>query len=366
MQKLESKYCASSEFKLDKKEVVQRTTARAKIDSFGTVTLSQVARVSEVPNVLSRRKPPVYPKKTKKENPAPPLAKKSPPRAQQDLIEPKQSMDKQSYSSKMFKSKNRVQSVEEQEAREMRALKIYNELTLLKDKKELEARKKLLAGRNPVNRVADDPKRYSRSRKANLTRSEKAAPGNSATLGEGSVDKENMCVDARSEADSSAASSSRETKLSGNTAGLRSFHVPNDRHDCSKLLSVNKVTEILLDNFDRLHGSQVKQDAKKGKVAADVDNRKQYKRYRKPKALIDEENVSASSSKKLEGAQKGRELERTPAKEDVRKKYTTPVRSYRLPRHEIRRGRLNGFETFVRYDDPCYSSSRFSDFFYTL
>lgn len=313
MQKLEAKRSPSSEF--ERRDDNPKTKQR--VDSFGTIPLAQVGRTTDAESIVFRRKPPVYPKK-KKENPSQMTVKKvasrSSPKPQESGS--KQSTDKRWYGSKVPKAKGRIKSSGEQEAFEMKALKAYNEVTLLKDKSELEAKK--FPGRNPVDPVAEDLKSRPQAKRETLNRARKDIPKKAHAQDEDHLNKENLLVDAMTETDLSIFSTSKDVRFPLSAPSAKSFSVLNERYPGSKLLSVNRATERLLGNFDRLHSSQAEQGPKKGKPAAEPDSRKQYTKYSKPKKLVHEENLSMSSGKKLEGTQKGRELERTPAKEDVR------------------------------------------------
>ncbi|XP_026673104.1 uncharacterized protein LOC108629391 [Ceratina calcarata] len=209
--------------------------------------------------------------------------------------------------------------MEEQEARDMRALKAYNEVTLWKDKKELEKDKK----RWPWKRYpGESGPESSRSRPQTNKKNDRPKKDTSriTEASDDRPDKENLLVDAATETEGLA--STRDTKLP--TVKMSSF--ASEKYTCPRLAKLNKVTDKLLSNFDRLQGGQMKQDSRRSKPASETDTRKPHTKYSRPKKA-DEENVSVASIKKVEGAQKGRELERTPAREDVRDPATISVSS---------------------------------------
>ncbi|KZC08249.1 hypothetical protein WN55_09152, partial [Dufourea novaeangliae] len=307
MQRLEAKYCASSDSTFNKKEESRKVLVKSRIDSLATLPLSQVTKQPESDTAAFRKKPPVYPKKPKKDTQTivPNATSRKPPvNKRPEVVEPKRSMNRQfTNSTKVAKSKGRTNAaIDEEEALEMRYLKAYNEITLFKDKKELEAKKR--TPRDTVVRAGQFRHFYSRKtdlRKDSLTSSA----------------KENLSVDAATDVDPALVMSSKGNKPPMNAPG-RSGSVSNDKHPCSKLSKVNKATDRLLDNFDRLYGSQTNKDVKRSRIIPDLDTRKQYTKYSRTRKLAEEEILSTNSSKKLEGTQKGRELERTPAEEDMR------------------------------------------------
>lgn len=299
-----------------RKEEIKKCT-KCKVETFGTIPLSQVVRPSMFDAMIYRKKPPMYPKKTKNElsiqsNASNTNSKKISP-FKKLLETSKKSTEKQSSHTKKFNWKNKIESLVDREAREMRALKAYNEVTLVKYKKELEAKKKLSKSTNPdANPESSKDRSSSSSKKSNLSeRSKKSIHKTIESFYErfhdDYIDKENFTVDATT-----------ETEPLFKTPSVKIHNVSNEKYSCSKLSKVNKVTDKLLDNFDRLHGGQAKQDTKKNKQTGEIDIRKQYTKYSKPKKLPDDDYTSILSMKKLEGTQKGRELERTPAKENVR------------------------------------------------
>ncbi|XP_043585834.1 uncharacterized protein LOC122569221 [Bombus pyrosoma] len=331
----DNKYPISTESNLDKRGENKRCTTKCKVETFGTIPFSQVVRPSMFDSMVYRRKPPVYPKKAKNEPPAQPdtssvlNAKKT----FKELLEPsKRPADKQSsHGSKKFKWKRRMESLEEQEAREMKALKAYNEVTLVKDKKELEAKKKLLSGRNLAT-APESLKNRGYPRKNNLERYKKNIPRNVETTYNDCFNKENLLTDATTETEPLPNLPFMDNKTQF-AAPARFFDVPHEKYSCSKLSNANKVTDKVLNNFGKSHAEQVKQDAKKSKqTLGETDTRKQYTKYSKPKKSMDEENVSIVSMKKLEGVQIGRDLERTPAKEDVRSRLEISAESSNMDR----------------------------------
>lgn len=306
-----------------KKEEIKKCT-KCKVETFGTIPLSQVVRPSMFDAMIYRKKPPMYPKKTKNElsiqsNASNTNSKKISP-FKKLLETSKKSTEKQSSHTKKFNWKNKIESLVDREAREMRALKAYNEVTLVKYKKELEAKKKLSSGKciNPDANPESSKDRFSSSKKSNLSeRSKKNIHKNIESFYErfhdDYVDKENF-VDATTETEPLF-----NIPIPIKTPSVKIHNVSNEKYSCSKLSKVNKVTDKLLDNFDRLHGGQAKQEhTKKNKQTGEIDIRKQYTKYSKPKKLPEDDYTSVLSMKKLEGTQKGRELERTPAKENVR------------------------------------------------
>lgn len=303
-----------------KKEEIKKC-AKCKVETFATIPLSQVVRPSMFDAMIYRKKPPMYPKKTKNElsiqsNASNTNSKKISP-FKKLLETSKKSTEKQSSHTKKFNWKNKIESLVDREAREMRALKAYNEVTLVKYKKELEAKKKLTSGKsmNPDANPETSKDRSSSSKKTNLSERSKKIHKTIESFYErfhdDYIDKENFTVDATTETEPLF-------HIPIKTPSVKIHNVSNEKYSCSKLSKVNKVTDKLLDNFDRLHGGQAKQDTKKNKQTGEIDIRKQYTKYSKPKKLPDDDYTSILSMKKLEGTQKGRELERTPAKENVR------------------------------------------------
>ncbi|CAL7936372.1 unnamed protein product [Xylocopa violacea] len=335
-----------SELRCAAREDARRCEGKCQIQSFGTIPLSRVARSSMFDALVYRKKPPAYPKKVKNEasaqNAIPNTNSKSASSYKRLLEASKRPTDGQSaQNSNKFKWKSRMEeTLEEQEAREMRALKAYNEITLLEDKKVLESKKKLPAKRNSVELTPESSRnRYNYSRKGTAGRIKKGVSGES--MYDDCLDKENVSMDATTETEPLQSVAAKDSKAL--CTGGKSGSVSTERYiTCSKLSKVNKVTDKLLENFDRLHGGPAKQDAKKSRLAAETDTRKPYTKYSKPKKLIDEENVSIVSIKKLEGTQTGRELERTPAKEDVRDSKDESVHV------DSREGRTNITEPFVK------------------
>ncbi|XP_053970758.1 uncharacterized protein LOC128872275 [Hylaeus volcanicus] len=282
MNKLEAKHGDTR-----KRDENRKSSTKPKVDTFGTVPLAQVARQSDIETMVYRRKPPVYPKEFKKEARDVVASSKMPSGKKTESFEYKRSTSKASNSSRTSKSKS---GMDDTESREMRALKAYNEVTLLRDKEELE--KKKLSSR----RIAESQPRAQNSK-----------------LFDDYTNKENLLIDTATETNPS--SWPEDGGQPSVTARPCSFS--NVRYRSARMAKINRVTDRLLDNFDRLHVTQAKQESKKSK-SAEPDGRKQYTKYSKPKKLVVEENLSVSSSKRLEGTQKGRDLERTLAKEDVR------------------------------------------------
>ncbi|CAK9829352.1 hypothetical protein ANTRET_LOCUS6708, partial [Anthophora retusa] len=312
----------SSESKFDKKDEHRRCGGmKSRVNNFGTIPLSQVTRPSIFESATYRRKPPAYPKKLENSSQisvaASRNAKKSSP-VKKLLETSKKPTEKQSTSSndtKKYKWKRGTETLEEQEAREMRALRAINEVTLLKYKKKLEAKRKISSGRNSIDQFpSETSKNLLPVKKSNLDRSKKDNPSNTKLYNY--LDKENVSVDATTETEMTLTAVSNENKAFNASGKL--FSVSTEKFPCSKLSKVNKVTDKILENFDRLHGGQLKQDTKKNKQTVEGDTRKPYTKYSKPKKQMDEDNPSVVSIKRLEGSQEGRELDRTPGKEDVR------------------------------------------------
>ncbi|KAK1118676.1 hypothetical protein K0M31_014980 [Melipona bicolor] len=302
-----------------RREINKKCTARCKVETFGTIPFSQVVRPAIFDSVIHRRKP--YPRRTKDEPGNVPNAansKKTSPTLKKLSDASKTAV----HSSRKFKWKNRVgnESSEEREAREMRALKAYNEVTLLKDKKELEARKRPIVGRQlaaVANPESSKTHWKPRSRKNKPDRCKRNVLRNVDDY----LDKENLFVDATTETEPLLNKNSKMfvTMNDGRKSLL------SEKYSCSsKLAKVNKIADkLLLDNFNRLRGEQAKQSMKRSKRIDEVERQKQHTKYSRPNKLTKEEEEeindgSMVSTRKLEGTQKGRELERMPAKKDVR------------------------------------------------
>ncbi|CAD1468749.1 unnamed protein product, partial [Heterotrigona itama] len=313
----------SSEVKSDRRrEMNRKCTARCKVETFGTIPFSQVVRPAIFDSVIYRRKPPAYPRWAKSQpgnvsNAANSRKASSTFKTLADETS-KKPADKQSavHSPRKFKWKSRA---EETESREMRALKAYNEVTLLKDKKALDARKRPTAGRQQLAAVATPESSRTHSRKNRPDRCKRNVPRNVDDY----LDKENLFVDATTET---------EPLLNIPVKNSKTFVTTNDGRktllSCSnKLSKVNKIADkLLLDNFDRLVGGQ----AKGSKRTGEVETKKQHTKYSRPTKLTrEEENNDGSmvSMRKLEGTQKGQDLERTPGKKDVRGPLEIPAAS---------------------------------------
>ncbi|XP_043248685.1 uncharacterized protein LOC122395309 [Colletes gigas] len=303
MQKLEAKYCgSSSESRFDKKNEPNRKFSgkQPKVDSFRTLPLGYTDRQPETEAEAStyRRKPPVYPRRSKREaqsvSSVVVAPAKIPPTNKMESFESKRSCNN---GSKAFKSRYRARSItEELHAQEMRILKAYNEVTLLKDKKELEAKRRLSSGRD-----SEVSKSHPR-----------ASNRNSDSSGKGTVDDANALYDDYL---------NKENLLLDTTTTTTTEMEPLNSHSYSRFPKIDSnvaSAKTARNNFDRLRVSQTGQNIKKEKPATESDNRKRYTKYSRPKKLDDQGNVSITSSKKLEGTQKGRDLDRTPAREDVR------------------------------------------------
>ncbi|KOC60611.1 hypothetical protein WH47_07972, partial [Habropoda laboriosa] len=324
IQRNEGKHTA--EWKIDKKPENRRCTTKSKVNNFGTIPLSKVIQPSIFDSIVYRSKPPAYPKKSKTEDPSQTSttsgnSKRS--SAVKKLLETsKKPVDKQpTNNTKKLNWRRRTETVEEQEAREMRALKAMNEVTLLKYKKELESKRKLSSARNSVDLFpSDSSKNRSFQRRSNSDRSKRENSRNVESVYD-YLGKENFSTDDRREMESIPGVSLNESK-GLNTSG-KLLSVSNEKYPSWRLPKVNRARDKWLENFDRLHGGQVKQDARRSKQSVEVDSRKPYTKYSKPKKQIDEENSSVVSVKKLEGAQEGRELERTPGREDFRGRLVT-------------------------------------------
>ncbi|XP_043510826.1 uncharacterized protein LOC122529100 [Frieseomelitta varia] len=299
-------------------EINKKCLTRCKVETFGTIPFSQVVRPAIFDSVIYRRKqPPSCTRRTKNEAGNVSTAANS-KRTPTTLKKHSETSKTAVHSSKKFKWKSpRVGNEGEREAREMRALKAYNEVTLLKDKKELEARKRPNAGRQSAAAASPESSRThsDRSRKRNVPRNV-----------DDYYDKENLFVDATTETepllnvDSKTFVTTRKALLS-------------EKYSCSsKLSKVRKIADkLLLDNFDRLRGAQAKQSVKSKRIGDEVETKNQHTKYSRPKKLTKEEGESNDGSmvsmRKLEGTQKGRELERIPAKKDVRDPPEIPAMS---------------------------------------
>nr|XP_033340382.1 uncharacterized protein LOC117228638 [Megalopta genalis] len=140
MKKLKKKCSPTS---LDNWEDKYKATAKSKVDSLATLPLAQVTRRPET----NRIKPPVYPKKNKEAHTAAAVDKtwRSSTGKRTEQTESKKSMDSsQSTSSSKRTSRSRAWTRKTKEEIELRALKAYNEITLLEDKKKLDARRRTL------------------------------------------------------------------------------------------------------------------------------------------------------------------------------------------------------------------------------
>ncbi|KOX78393.1 hypothetical protein WN51_07800 [Melipona quadrifasciata] len=298
-----------------RREINKKCTARCKVETFGTIPFSQVVRPAIFDSVIHRRKP--YPRRTKDE-PGNVLNGANSKRTSPTLKKLSDASKTAVHNSRKFKWKNRVgnESSEEREAREMKALKAYNEVTLLKDKKELEARKRPIVGRQ-LTAVANPES----SKTHWKPRSRKNKPDRCRRNVDDYLDKENLFVDATTETEP-LLSKNGKTFVTMND-GRKSLL--SEKYSCSsKLAKVNKIADkLLLDNFNRLRGEHTNQSMKRSKRIDEVERQKQHTKYSKQNKLTKEEEEESNdgsmvSTRKLEGTQKGRELERMPAKKDVR------------------------------------------------
>ena len=290
-----------------RREINKKCTARCKVETFGTIPFSQVVRPAIFDSVIYRRKLPPRGTKNEAGNVSTAASSKRTPLSSLKKLSDT-SKNTAVHSSKKFKWKSpRVGNEVEREAREMRALKAYNEVTLLKDKKELEARKRPIAERQ----LAESSRTHSDRGKRNVPRNVDDYP-----------DKENLFVDATTET---------EPLLNENS---RTFVTTGGKYSCSsKLSKVSKIAnKLLLDNFDRLRGAQARQSVKSKRIGDEVETKNQHTKYSRPKKLTKEEGESNDGSmvsmRKLEGTQKGRELERIHAKKDVRDPPEIPAVSF--------------------------------------
>ncbi|XP_046141921.1 uncharacterized protein LOC114871029 [Osmia bicornis bicornis] len=292
MQQLEAKCSPSLE---SRREDRRKSSSKPKVDTFDTVNLAQVARSSNFNGSTNKRKPPICPKKVKKELSSSMLPKITP-------------MIRKLQESKKPKTKSRVESSND---KEMRALKAYNEVTLVMDKKQLDAKRKIRPSKTTLDVLPEESKHRLRPRKSN---SKKKFSVDKKLKSEEYLDKENLSADASVDLKSSVATSSKVVNESGKVLQLS-----NEVYTCSKLqqgyTKMNRVTDKILDRLFSIDKQSLR------KSSAETDTRKQLSKYSKPKQMGDEEVVSASSSKKLEGIQNGRELERTQAKEDIRDEF---------------------------------------------
>ncbi|XP_034188327.2 uncharacterized protein LOC117608015 [Osmia lignaria lignaria] len=293
MQQLETKCSPSLE---SRREDRRKSSSKPKVDTFDTVNLAQVARPSNFNGSANKRKPPICPKKVKKELSSSMLPKITP-------------MIRKLQESKKPKTKSRVESSND---KEMRALKAYNEVTLVMDKKQLDAKRKIPPSKTTLNVLHEESKHRLRPRKSN---SKKKLGVDKKLISEEYLNKENLSADASVDLKpSSVATSSKVVNESGKVLQLS-----NEVYTCSKLqqghTKMNRVTDKILDRLFSIEKHSLR------KSSAETDTRKQLSKYSKPKQMGDEEVVSASSSKKLEGMQNGRELERTQAKEDIRDEF---------------------------------------------
>lgn len=299
MQQLEAKCSPSSE---SRKEDRRKSTSRPKVDTFDTVNLAQVARSSNFNGSANKRKPPVYPKKIKKELSSNILPKITP-------------MIKKLQEPKRPKTKSRLESSND---KEMRALKAYNEVTLVMDKKQLDAKRKVPSSKITLDVLPEESKHRLHPRKSN---SKRKLSLDKKLISEEYLDKENLSVGVSVDLESSVATSSKAINEGGKVLQLS-----NKVYTCSKLqqgyTKVNRVTDKILDRLFSIENQR--------KSSVETDTRKQLSKYSKPKQMIDEDVVSASSSKKLEGMQNGRELERTQAKEDIRDEFKNLTNSSRV------------------------------------
>ncbi|XP_076287411.1 uncharacterized protein LOC143212451 [Lasioglossum baleicum] len=282
MQNLGGKCTPSAGSSFDKREEECKVSGKQKVDSLATLPLAQAIRKPEANPLHSRRKPPVYPKETHKDS------WWRTPSGRIDSLESKKLVDRQSInssrtsssktsSSRTSSSRNRPKRpTEDQAARELRALKAYNEITLLKVKKELDVQKNL--GRVIPNR--DFRSSYKRVASRN------------------DLGKENLSANTANE----TGYSSRSNKLTLNAAG-RSTTMSNERY-ASKSSKVVK-TSNEQKNFDRLKvaASRLQQ------LNADLTDIRR---------MAEEMVPSETSDVKLESAVTGRDLDRSKAKEDVR------------------------------------------------
>ncbi|XP_076170996.1 uncharacterized protein LOC143148495 isoform X1 [Ptiloglossa arizonensis] len=319
MQKLEAKYCGSSDSRFGKKNQNRKTTTKPKMDDLFTLGLTQMTRQANPETMVYRKKPPVYPKNTKKELQTN-VSNAKQPTAKQPTAKQLESHESKRSTNKRLSSKKHKSVTDEVDAREIKALKAYNEITLLEDKKKLESRKKPPFVKDTKDRNVKDSRNYHYARKRNLNRLGMGIDDDKFEWCEVDLNKENLFVDTTTETDPSTASSSKDKKLPNLASFRRSFDVSNEKYICPNLAAVNKVTGKLLDNYDRVHA---RHDVKNDRPVHEWD-RKPYTKFRKSRKPIDEENLSANSSKKLEGTQRGRELDRTPAKENVRDR-TSPL-----------------------------------------
>ena len=321
----------SSELKSERRrEMNKKCTARCKMETFGTIPFSQVVRPAIFDSMLYRGKPPACPKRAKNE---PGNVSNAASSKKESSTSKKPADGKQSavHSSRKFKWKSRAEeSSVEKEAREMKALKAYNEVTLLKDKKELEARKKPIVGKQlAAVGTPESSKTHSRPywRKNRPDRCKRNVPRNVDNY----LDKENLFVDAITETEPLLNVPTKNSKTFVTTNDGRKTLLP-EKYPCSnKLSKVSKIADKLLDNFDRLRGGQAKQGAKRSKRTGEAETKKHHTKYSRPRKLTEEEEEnkdgSTVSMRKLEGMQKGRELERTPGKKDVRGPLEIPAAS---------------------------------------
>nr|XP_012153147.1 PREDICTED: uncharacterized protein LOC100877600 isoform X2 [Megachile rotundata] len=275
-----------SEPRLDSSSNKKDDRRRGKLNSFGTVTLSRVTR--DLEGVAHRKKPPICPKKPKIK-----------------------SIVKKLEESKKSNANDRTECFEN--AREMRALKAYNEVTLCRDKEHFDTQRKILSNKTTVELLPEQSKHRGRSKKSNPV---KKIGQETKLIADEYVNKENLSADKSVKLEPAATASMSNDDQSVNE-GTRLFGSSNENYACSNLSKVNRVTDKL---FDRLFNVQ-KQTREKSRLATDLDTRKRFSKYSNPKQMLDEQVVSASSSKRLEGVQTGRELERTPAKEDIRDRF---------------------------------------------
>ncbi|XP_024938816.1 uncharacterized protein LOC107265861 isoform X2 [Cephus cinctus] len=131
--------------------------------SWGTVTLAQSAHSSGYEKIKS--KPPVYPKKDKKSfqnistEPTINSINRNASRTQDRNKIRKRSKDRDSMRSSKSSRISRIsESLEEREAREMKALRAYNEKTLIKDKLEMESKKRDISIKNDSVVIREDLK----------------------------------------------------------------------------------------------------------------------------------------------------------------------------------------------------------------
>ncbi|KAG7211980.1 hypothetical protein KM043_011178 [Ampulex compressa] len=308
----------------------RKKSTKSGLKDWGTVTLAEVALSSGYDKQNLRGKPPVYPQKSQRtDSTRKSIVEKENSRKTENKYSERR-MDKRSvHGSKSFKVRKQVESIEEREAKEMRALRAYNEVTLVEDRREMQARRKSYSHQDSsstMNSSYDSmdtyylQKRDDRQSYNNKSRSSNELELNYEDYSEQAIGLVETSTETISRKRSTGENVNVNKAVLEVKENTRPASFVNERHPGYPWSNGNDLHRgAALSRFESYKDGRTKQDSLRSRAVGEADARKRYTKYSKQKKETREAHESLMSCKRTEGLQEGRELGRSAAKENVRR-----------------------------------------------